>query len=95
MNEIAQIRQELLAWAGLHRGKNIKEKAMPEFHKIIDRLEQLAESEAKGKVEYVDRLGSNHTFKYNRNDEASAKSMLDVFSRYANGEIRDLSIRAE
>lgn len=95
-DEIAQIRTELLAWAGFHRGKNIKESAMPEFHKIIDRLEQLAgEPEAKGEVEYTDRRGSHRTFKYNGNDELSEKSMQDVFARYVSGEIRDLSVRAE
>jgi hypothetical protein len=36
-NEIAQIRTELLAWAGLHRGKAISEEAMPRFHEIIDK----------------------------------------------------------
>jgi hypothetical protein len=40
--EIAQIRQDLLAWAGLHRGKAIDESAMPRFHELIDRLEQVA-----------------------------------------------------
>lgn len=40
--EIAQIRQDLLAWAGLHRGKAIDESAMPRFHELCDRLEQVA-----------------------------------------------------
>lgn len=36
--QLEQIKTELLAWAGLHRGKTISEDAMPRFHEIIDRL---------------------------------------------------------
>lgn len=36
--ELSQIRIDLLAWAGLHRGKAIREEAMPRFHEIIDVL---------------------------------------------------------
>ena len=38
---LEQIKTELLAWAGLHRGKAISEDAMPRFHEIIDRLDAI------------------------------------------------------
>lgn len=37
--ELKHIKTELLAWAGLHRGKAISEEAMPRFHEIIDQLD--------------------------------------------------------
>lgn len=37
--DVAQIRTELLAWAGLHRGKAISEKVMPRFFVLVDKLE--------------------------------------------------------
>jgi hypothetical protein len=36
--ELSQICVDLLAWAGLYRGKAIREEAMPRFHEIIDSL---------------------------------------------------------
>ena len=39
--QLEQIKTELLAWAGLHRGKAISEEAMPRFHEIIDRLDAI------------------------------------------------------
>lgn len=39
--QLEQIRTDLLAWAGLHRGKAISEEAMPRFHEIIDRLDAI------------------------------------------------------
>ena len=36
------IKSDLLVWAGLHRGKAIKEEAMPRFHEIIDVLTALS-----------------------------------------------------
>lgn len=38
---LEQVKTDLLAWAGLHRGKAISEEAMPRFHEIIDRFEEL------------------------------------------------------
>jgi len=38
--EVENARTDLLAWAGLHRGKDISESIMPRFHEIIDRLDQ-------------------------------------------------------
>jgi hypothetical protein len=32
------VKQSLLAWAGLHRGKEIANSVMPRFHEIIDTL---------------------------------------------------------
>jgi len=40
---VAQIKQDLLVWAGLHRGNAIKEEAMPRFHEIIDMIESVEE----------------------------------------------------
>lgn len=39
--QLEQVKTELLAWAGLHRGKAISEEAMPRFHEIIDRLGEI------------------------------------------------------
>jgi len=40
---VAQIKQDLLVWAGLHRGNAIKEEAVPRFHEIIDMIESVEE----------------------------------------------------
>jgi len=39
--QLEQVKTELLAWAGLHRGKAINEDTMPRFHEIIDRFEEI------------------------------------------------------
>jgi hypothetical protein len=47
MDNLEQIKQDLLAWAGLHRGKAINEKAMPRFHEIIDQIDAPAKTNDK------------------------------------------------
>ena len=39
--QLEKVKTDLLAWAGLHRGKAIHEDAMPRFHEIIDRLDAI------------------------------------------------------
>lgn len=36
-----EIKEQLLAWAGLHRGKGISEEVMPRFHEIIGQFDTL------------------------------------------------------
>jgi hypothetical protein len=39
--QIERVRDDLLAWAGMHQDKCISESAMPRFREIMDRLERL------------------------------------------------------
>jgi hypothetical protein len=39
---LQELKSELLTWAGLHRGTRIDEEAMPRFHEIIDKIDELS-----------------------------------------------------
>src|SRR5437899_6311813 len=53
MSELDQIRKDLLAWVGLHRGKAISEEAMPRFHEIIDALTVLSVKNSMQEISVV------------------------------------------
>jgi hypothetical protein len=49
VSNLNQLKTDLLAWAGYHRGKAIQEEAMPRFHEIMDQFD-IAEHEHQYQV---------------------------------------------
>lgn len=62
IEDVKEVRNELLSWYGYHRGSNINEKASPKFHEIIDHLEQILkemETNDQSKKSAPERGGSD------------------------------------